>query len=136
MSTNDPSTTPTAIESDATTNDAAMTTAIKTNATTTAMATAIEPRTTTIVSRGTAPASRESDVEATSQSNIGLLVGVTVPSASLAVLVAIFIVVVGVLLWVIKKGQGSKTSSSGPQVHFHNEGKDKQLSLLLDILRS
>ena len=121
MSTDDPPTTPTAIEStDATTSDATMATAIKTNATTAAMATTIEPNATTIVSRGTA-----------TQSNIGLLVGVTVLSASFVVVVAISFVVVGVLLRVIKKGQGSKTSSSGPQVHFHNEGKDKQLSLLL-----
>ena len=132
MSTDDPPTIPTTIEStDFTTNDAAMTTAIKTNAITTAIATTIEPHATTIVSRGTDPASGESDVEATSQSNISLLVAVTVPTASFVVLVAIFIVVVGVLLWVIKKGQGSKTNGSGLQVQFHDEGKEK-LSLLLD----
>ena len=116
MSTDDPSTTPSAIES----NDA-----------TTAMATTIEPHATTIVSRETAPAS---DNEVTSQSNIGLLVGVTVPSASFVVLVAIFIVVVGVLLRVIKKGQGSKTSGSGPQVQFHDEGKGTSVIILLDTL--
>ena len=48
-----------------------MTTAIKTNAITTAIATTIEPHATTIVSRGTALTSRESNVEVTSQSNIG-----------------------------------------------------------------
>ena len=117
ISTDDPPTTPTAIES--TTNDATMATAIKTNATTTAMATAKEPNATTIVSRGTA-----------TQSNIGLLVGVTVPSASFVVLVAIFIVVVGVLLWVIKKGQGSKTNGSGPQVQFHDEGKQTAVIII------
>ena len=46
----------------------------------------------------------------------------TVPSGSFVVLVTIFIVVVRVLLRVIKKG--SKTSGSGPQVHFHDEGKE------------
>ena len=119
MSTdNNPPTTPTAVEStDATTNDAAM-------------ATAIEPHTTTIVSRETAPASGGSDVEVTSQSNISLLVGVTVPSASFVVLVAIFIVVVGVLLRVIKKGQGSKTSGSGLQVQFHDEGKETSVIII------
>ena len=131
MSTDDLPTIPTTIEStDSTTNDAAMTTAIKTNAITTAIATTIEPHATTIVSRGTDPASGESDVEVTSQSNIGLLVGVTVPSASFVVLVAIFIVVVGVLLRVIKKGQGSKTSGSGLQVQFHDEGKETAVIII------